>query len=71
MGTKGQPEYEVAWKGFGEEHNRWYRLDMLQNARELVDDFENKLQTGDSIVNRQRQQQRKTKPSKKLRDNRA
>lgn len=43
INKRGQPEYEVVWKGFGPEHNRWYRLDMLQNAKELVDEFKKDL----------------------------
>ena len=35
-------QYLVRWMGFGPEHDTWYNLRDLDNARELVDDFDNR-----------------------------
>lgn len=61
-------EYEVEWKGFGPEHNRWYRMDMLENARDLVDDFEKELKQTDAITHRNREAKRITKPLRKIQE---
>lgn len=47
INNQGEPEYELVWKGFGPEHNRWYQMDMLQNAKDLVDEFEADLKQTD------------------------
>lgn len=66
----GQPEYEVVWKGFGPEHNRWYRLDMLQNAKELVDEFEKDLRGTEASASRSLEAQRNRHSSRKVSENR-
>jgi hypothetical protein len=66
----GQPEYEVVWKEFGPEHNRWYRLDMLQNAKELVDESEKNLGGTEASASRSLEAQRNRHSSRKVSENR-
>ena len=39
-GRKTIIEYLVRWKGYGSEFDQWYGIDLLDNAAELVDDYE-------------------------------
>lgn len=34
-------EYLVRWNGFDESHDEWKRLEDLEGAKELVEEFEN------------------------------
>ena len=38
--TRNQPHYLVKWKGYGNEHNVWYPLRALDNADELVAEYD-------------------------------
>lgn len=38
--SHGKIQYLVKWKGYGNEHNVWYDIDDLDNAQELVAEFE-------------------------------
>ena len=44
----GKIEYLVKWKGYGPQHDRWYNVKRLENARELIQDYESTSQTVDS-----------------------
>lgn len=50
--SRNQPQYLVKWKGYGNEHNVWYPLRALDDADELVAEYEA----------RQEQEQRSTGP---------
>ena len=36
-------EYLLRWKGYGAEYDTWYDVEHLENARELITDYENEL----------------------------
>ena len=38
--TRGKNQYLVKWKGYGHEHNGWYKLEDLKDCKELVDEYE-------------------------------
>lgn len=42
--SRGKAHYLIKWKDCGNEHNVWYSIDDLQNALELVDDYETRAQ---------------------------
>ena len=60
--------HEISWKGFGSEHNRWYRQDMLQDANEFINEHEMTLDQTNVTEARNKTQQRKANPSQKLRN---
>lgn len=33
-------QYLVSWKGYGPEHDQWYTMGQLEDAQELIDDYE-------------------------------
>ncbi len=37
---RARVEYLVKWKGYGHSHNAWYGIEDLQDAKELVDEYE-------------------------------
>ena len=42
---RGVKKYLVQWKGFTVENNTWEKVKDLWNAKELVEDFEGRLET--------------------------
>jgi len=42
---RGVERYLVQWKGFIAESNTWEKKEDLENAKELVDEFEGRLET--------------------------
>ena len=53
----GKPEYLVKWKDYGSHHNAWYKLEDLDFAKDLIDDYERKHNPSQQIP---------TKPSQQL-----
>ena len=38
--TRGRDQYLVKWRGYGDEHNVWYKVDDLDNAQRLINEYE-------------------------------
>ena len=38
-------KYLVQWKGFTREHNSWEKKENLENTKELVEEFERRINT--------------------------
>ncbi len=36
----GLVSYLVRWKGYGPEYDKWLRTSLLDNAKELIEDYE-------------------------------
>ena len=39
-------QYRIRWKGWGPEHDRWYRVQDLGDCNELIEDYEQRIQQG-------------------------
>ncbi|KAI5293735.1 hypothetical protein KEM55_006933 [Ascosphaera atra] len=48
---KKKIQYLVKWLGWPEEHNEWYGLQDLENAKEAVKDFETSLAAEKALSN--------------------
>ena len=44
-GRKGITQYLVRWRGYGLEHDQWYNVADLDNAKKLIDDYESESNT--------------------------
>ena len=51
--VRGKDKYLVRWKGFMAERDTWEGRENLENARELVEEFEKEYRKDDREVRRQ------------------
>ncbi|KAL8915051.1 MAG: hypothetical protein Q9171_000491 [Xanthocarpia ochracea] len=51
-GTGFSTEYLVPWKGYGPEFDQWYNVKDLENARGLVDEYEQQMTAAYEAMNR-------------------
>ena len=60
--SRKKVHYLVKWRGYGNQHNVWYSADDLDNAKDLIDDYESR-QTRTLRPQRHRQQTLEAPPT--------